>query len=82
MITIDDNDLKQAVEKAVLVLSHNAKTTELIDNIHKELTKLFNKLDIEVLIKKHEVKTSIGPTQTLEQRVASLEQMMYNLNKK
>ena len=81
MVKIKDKDLKQAVEKAVLVLGHNAKTTDLIDNIHKELTQLFNKNDIEILIEKYEVK-SIGAPQTLEQRVASLEQMVYNLTKK
>lgn len=80
MIQIKDKDLRQAVEKAVLVLGHDAKTTDLINNIHKELTQLFNKNDIEVLIEKHEVNT-IGKSQSLEQRVASLEQMMYNLNK-
>lgn len=81
MIQIKDKDLKQAVEKAVLVLGHDAKTTDLINNIHKELTQLFNKNNIEVLIEKHEVKSTIGKPQYLEQRVASLEQMVYNLNK-
>lgn len=80
MIQIKDKDLKQAVEKAVLVLGHDANTTDLINNIHEELTQLFNKNNIEVLIEKHEINI-IGKPQSLEQRVASLEQMMYNLNK-
>lgn len=62
MIQISDKDLKQAVEKAVLLLGHNAKTTELIDNLRKQLTQLFNKNNIEVLINNHEVKNMATKT--------------------